>query len=133
MPFSFPSSPSIGDKSTQNGREYEWSGYAWEIVATPASLDASVITSGTFDIARIPTHTHTISQVSGLQTELDGKASVSATNVSRVVSLNGLTGTLTIAAGDNVTVSTAGSTITVAASAAGASGEQPYGQILIFG
>jgi len=95
--------------------------------------DAADVVSGTFEIARIPTHTHTISQVSGLQSELDGKASVSATNVSRVVSLNGLTGTLTIAAGDNVTVSTAGSTITVAASAAGASGEQPYGQILLFG
>jgi len=54
MPFSFPSSPSIGDKSTQNSREYEWSGYAWEIVATPAALSASVITSGTFDAARLP-------------------------------------------------------------------------------
>ena len=53
MPFSFPSSPSIGDRSTQNSREYEWSGYAWEIVATPAALSASVITSGTFDAARI--------------------------------------------------------------------------------
>jgi len=54
MPFSFPSSPSIGDKSTQNSREYEWSGYAWEIVATPAALSASVITSGTLDAARLP-------------------------------------------------------------------------------
>jgi len=42
-------------------------------------------------------------------------ATPGATNVSRVVSLNGLTGTLTIAAGSNVTVSTAGSTITIAA------------------
>ena len=54
MPFSFPSSPSIGDKSTKNSREYEWSGYAWEIVATPASLNASVITAGTLDAARLP-------------------------------------------------------------------------------
>ncbi|NBW20147.1 MAG: hypothetical protein EBR82_70480 [Caulobacteraceae bacterium] len=57
MPFSFASNPSVNDESTQNGRTYSWSGYAWEIVATPASLPASVITSGTLDIARIPTGT----------------------------------------------------------------------------
>ena len=57
MPFSFPASPAVNDQSTQNGRTYSWSGYAWEIVATPAALAASVITSGTLDIARIPTGT----------------------------------------------------------------------------
>jgi hypothetical protein len=57
MPFSFPASPSVGDTSTQNGRTYSWSGYAWEIVATPAALSASVITSGTLGIDRIPTGT----------------------------------------------------------------------------
>ena len=57
MPFSFPASPAVNDQSTQNGRTYSWSGYAWEIVATPAALPASVITSGTLDIARIPTGT----------------------------------------------------------------------------
>lgn len=46
-------------------------------------------------------------------------ATPGATSASRVVSLNGLTGTLTIAAGSNVTVSTAGSTITIAASGGG--------------
>jgi len=29
MPFSFPASPSVGDRSTQNGRVYVWDGYAW--------------------------------------------------------------------------------------------------------
>jgi hypothetical protein len=33
MPFSFPSSPSVGQQSTQNGRTYSWSGAAWELVA----------------------------------------------------------------------------------------------------
>lgn len=33
MPFSFPSSPSVGQQSTQNGRTYSWSGSAWELVA----------------------------------------------------------------------------------------------------
>ena len=33
MPFSFPSSPSVGQQSQQNGRTYSWSGYAWELVA----------------------------------------------------------------------------------------------------
>jgi hypothetical protein len=39
-----------------------------------------------------------------------------------LTSVNGLSGTLTLAAGDNVTVSTAGSTITVSAAAGGSGG-----------
>ena len=70
--------------------------------------------------ARTPlAHTHAISEVTGLQSELDGKAAVGATNVSRVESLNGLTGVLSIAAGSNVTVSTSGSSITIAAGGGG--------------
>jgi hypothetical protein len=34
MPLSFPASPAIGATSTQNGRQYAWTGYAWELVAT---------------------------------------------------------------------------------------------------
>lgn len=34
MPLSFPSNPNIGDISTQNGREYEWTGAAWHLVST---------------------------------------------------------------------------------------------------
>lgn len=55
MPLSFPSNPSVGQQSTQNGRTYQWSGYAWEIVASGVSLDASQITSGTVAVARLPT------------------------------------------------------------------------------
>jgi hypothetical protein len=32
MPISFPASPTVGQTSTQNGRIYTWSGYAWELV-----------------------------------------------------------------------------------------------------
>jgi len=42
MPFSFPSSPSVGDKSTQNGREYVWTGYAWELVPASGGLNPIV-------------------------------------------------------------------------------------------
>ena len=35
MPFNFPSLPTTGQTSTQNGRSYTWSGYAWQL--TPAS------------------------------------------------------------------------------------------------
>ena len=34
MPLSFPSSPTTGQQSTQNGRTYSWTGYAWELVAS---------------------------------------------------------------------------------------------------
>lgn len=38
MPFSFPSSPTVGQQSVQNGRTFSWTGYVWEIV--PSAEDA---------------------------------------------------------------------------------------------
>jgi hypothetical protein len=37
MPLSFPASPTVGQTSTQNGRTYQWTGYAWELVAASSS------------------------------------------------------------------------------------------------
>ena len=37
MALSFPASPSVGATSTQNGRVYTWTGYAWELVAASGS------------------------------------------------------------------------------------------------
>lgn len=44
MPFSFPSSPTVGQQSVQNGRTYQWDGYAWNLVnniSTHASTHAA--------------------------------------------------------------------------------------------
>lgn len=68
MPLNFPSSPSVGQQSVQNGRTYSWDGYAWTLVANVSthasthasggsdavSLAASQITSGTIAEARLP-------------------------------------------------------------------------------
>jgi hypothetical protein len=60
MPFSFPSNPSIGQQSTQNGRVYSWTGSAWELVATSglaavaSSGSASDLSAGTLPSARFP-------------------------------------------------------------------------------
>lgn len=43
MPFSFPSSPAIGEQSTQNGRTYEWTGSAWQLVAVPSGLTVGTV------------------------------------------------------------------------------------------
>jgi hypothetical protein len=52
MPFSFPSSPSVGQQSVQNGRTYSWSGSAWELVAaSAASYTGSVTIPGLGDSA----------------------------------------------------------------------------------
>ncbi len=53
MPFSFPSSPSVGQTSTQNGRTYVWSGSAWTLSAgsgtiAPADIGAATSDSPTF-------------------------------------------------------------------------------------
>jgi hypothetical protein len=71
-------------------------------VHTHAAAD---ITSGTLDVARMPSHVST---------------------------LNGLTGTLTIAAGSNVTVSTAGSTITIASGGGSGGSAAPAARSLHF-
>ena len=43
MALSFPSSPSVGATSTQNGRQYQWSGYAWELVAASGGGEDAVL------------------------------------------------------------------------------------------
>jgi hypothetical protein len=56
MPFSFPASPTVGQQSTQNSRVYQWTGSAWELVASATTFDAGNLT-GTISIARVPTGT----------------------------------------------------------------------------
>lgn len=55
MPFSFPSSPTVGQQSTQNGRVYAWTGSAWELATSVASHvhSGADITSGTLAYARM--------------------------------------------------------------------------------
>lgn len=91
--------------------------------------DAADVTSGTLSVSRIPTIGYTA--LSGVPTAFtpdththDASAVASGTlSVARmpghVQSINGLTGTLTIASGSGVTVSTASSTITIAAAGGG--------------
>jgi hypothetical protein len=69
MALSFPSSPSVGQTSTQNGRVYTWSGYVWNLSSNvaghasthvssgsdPVSLAANQITSGTLEDSRLST------------------------------------------------------------------------------
>jgi hypothetical protein len=54
MPLSFPASPTVGQQSTQNGRTYSWTGYAWELVAASgggglswSAVPASATATGT--------------------------------------------------------------------------------------
>jgi hypothetical protein len=91
-------------------------------VVVPGSLaDGSATRRFTLgSVVGLP-HTHAVAQVTGLQAELDGKASLAATNVSRVLSLNGITGTMSIAAGSNVTVLASGTAVTISATGGGGS------------
>jgi hypothetical protein len=45
MPLSFPASPALNATSTQNGRQYFWTGYAWELVAASGSGEDSLLRS----------------------------------------------------------------------------------------
>lgn len=46
MALSFPSSPTVGQTSTQNGRQYTWSGYAWELSSNVAGHGSTHGSSG---------------------------------------------------------------------------------------
>ena len=103
---------------------------------------AGDIQSGTLDFARLPsisytslanvpvsfvpaTHTHDAANITS--------GTISAARLpSYVASVNGLTGTLTIAAGSNVTVSTAGSTITIASGGGSGGSAAPAARSLHF-
>ncbi len=116
MPFSFPSSPTVGQQSTQNGRVYSWTGSAWEIVPIPTSVDAGNLTgtvalarlpslpasqigSGTLDAARLPTATKTQAE--------DGESAVVA--MSPVRSLDQIQNVLVVST-DGFTYATSGQT-----------------------
>jgi len=43
MALSFPSSPSVGTTATVNSRQYVWTGYAWELVASGSGLSWSSV------------------------------------------------------------------------------------------
>lgn len=60
MPLSFPSSPSVGQQSSQNGRLYSWSGYAWELVSNVAGHASTHGASGSDPV------TIAVSQISDL-------------------------------------------------------------------
>lgn len=42
MPFNFPPSPTVGQESVQNGRNYKWTGSAWEIVTVYTDFSSNV-------------------------------------------------------------------------------------------
>jgi hypothetical protein len=91
------------------------SGVPTAFTAAAHTHDAVDVVSGVFDAARIPAIGYTA--LSGVPTAFSPD-----TAIANVASVNGLTGTLTIAAGVNITVSTAGTTITIEGSAGGGGG-----------
>ena len=90
MPFSFPSSPTAGQQSTQNGRTYSWTGSAWELVAAGVTIDGTSITSGTIATARLAS-----SGTADATTYLRGDQTW-ATVTAGVSSVNGQTGAVTV-------------------------------------
>jgi hypothetical protein len=73
MALSFPASPTVGHTSSQNGRQYTWDGYAWNLSSSVAghasthaaggsdqvALNASQVASGTLSQSRldfVPVH-----------------------------------------------------------------------------
>lgn len=66
MPFSFPSNPSLNQQSSQNGRLYQWDGYAWNLVGNVAGHASTHTSSGTDPI------TISTSQISNFNTSVSG-------------------------------------------------------------
>jgi hypothetical protein len=72
MPFSFPSNPTLNQQSTQNGRVYQWNGYAWDLINNIGVHASSHTTSGTDPISIVS------SQVSDFNTSVSGLLPINA-------------------------------------------------------
>lgn len=90
----FPNSPAVNDTFTAGTVSYKWTGTAWisnnlaafewdDITGKPATFPPSAHTHAISDVTSLQTaldgkaasvHTHAISDVTSLQTALDGKA-----------------------------------------------------------
>ena len=87
MPLNFPTSPSLNDLYTFNGRTWKWDGAGWESYNVPGAAEGSGGISGPY-----------------------------------VISINGITGTVGISAGENVTITASGKTLTISSAGSGAKG-----------
>lgn len=66
MPFAFPNNPTVGQQSVQNGRTYQWSGYAWDLVNNISTHASTHSSSGSDPI------TIDASQVSNFNSSVSG-------------------------------------------------------------
>ena len=78
MSFSFPSSPTLNQTSVQNGRTYQWNGYAWDLASNIAGHASTHTSSGTDPL------TLTSSQISNFNSSVSGLISVNITNASNL-------------------------------------------------
>ena len=60
MALSFPASPTVGQTSSQNGRQYTWDGYAWNLSSNVAGHASTHAAAGSDPV------TLTVSQISDL-------------------------------------------------------------------
>jgi hypothetical protein len=78
MGFSFPSSPVLNQTSLQNGRLYQWNGYAWDLTLNVSTHGSTHSSSGTDPL------TLTSSQISNFNSSVSGLISSNITNASNL-------------------------------------------------
>lgn len=81
MPLSFPSSPTVGQQSTQNGRVYAWSGTAWEFYGS-VNAHAANHASGGSDAVSIASTQLSDSTTTGRSLITTASASAARTTLS---------------------------------------------------
>jgi hypothetical protein len=83
MPFNFPSSPSVGQVYTYDGKSWVWNGYGWDIVTV-------LVTGGTGAAAQVPLATSSITGVASFNSNdftvsvtghVQVKTGINATNI----------------------------------------------------
>jgi hypothetical protein len=82
--INFPDNPQVEDTFSSGDRSWKWNGVAWLALPSDITL-AQVASSGVYsDLFNIPTtfppdtHTHSISEVDGLQAALDSAGNATA-------------------------------------------------------
>lgn len=116
MSLSFPSSPSSGQLSTQNGRTYSWTGYAWELLANSGVVTAATVSAfpatGTAGIIYVALDTGRLYEWQGAYLEMgvSGGNSVTWSTVPTSATATGTAGQIAYSATGKLYVCTATNT-----------------------
>lgn len=139
MALDFPTGVTVGYIYTYGGRSWQWNGTAWDVYVTAANAvtllngftGSVTIAGGTaIGISNLSNNITVFYTGSGFSggigptgpQGIQGPTGPTGPVGSYVISINGLSGNVNLAAGSNITITPSGNTLTIASTASGGGG-----------